>query len=417
MAIWLSSFARGVSHRVAGGAQSPTRLYVVAACLALVECASAAAPKEASGEAGVALERVVRARPDIPAVVAIARDGELLLSRAVSGGPPTDTCAAVGLLATALLQQRLAQSGVAGSSQLRALLPDVDSSLGDLTLSELATHGTPLPSFAGAIIFEPPSFESVLDAVVSGLPDEAPGSARGEASVANLYLLERALAEYGPKAVGCRERSRETPGAHAAIPSPIATTEALALALSLSDGATQPGALESLGDEPLWIATHEEPGTRAFAAWLPRDRTALFVVVASERVDPEPLARDLLAELRGPSHGARSASPLLRRAEQLPSSSASESWRGPWELVPEDATRAERELPAELRNCLAVLVVEPIGSSLRLEPRCLGPFVLLQRESEDRFVHPREGIALRGTPEEGPTLLVGAFSGRLRRCP
>jgi hypothetical protein len=389
-------------------------LLAVAACLALVDCASATAPLEASGEASVALDRVARARPDTPAIVAIARDGELLLSRAVSGGPPVDTCAAGGVLATALLQQRLSQSGVAGSSRLRALLPDVDPSLGDLTLSELATHGTPLPSFAGAIVFEPPTFESVLDAVVSGLPDEAPSPARPEASVANLYLLERALTVRDPKAPGCRERSRETPRTHAAIPSPIATTELLALALSLSDGATLPyGALESLGDEPLWIATHEEPGTRAFAAWLPSDHTALFVVVASERIDPEPLARDLLAELRG----GRSASPLLRRAEQLPPRPASESWRGPWELVPEDATRVERELPAELRACLAILVVEPIGSSLRLEPSCLGPFVLLRGERGDRFVDPREGIVLHGTPEAGPTLVVGAFSGRLRRRP
>jgi hypothetical protein len=418
MADWLSSFAGGVSPRMEGGSRWPTSRCIFAASMVLLGCGSAAGPLESSWDTGAALDRAVGSSPSVPAIVAVARDGELLLLRAVSDGPPTDTCAAVGLLATSLLQQRLSDSGVSRASRLGAILPGVEPPLGALELSALATHATLLPSFSGAVVFEPPTPESVLDAIVGALPDEEPAPRRPEASVANLYLLERALAAGYARPLACRRRSPEAREARAAIPSPVATADALARALSLADEAALPlGARESLGDEPLWTGEHEEPGTRAFAALLPRDHIALFVIVPSERFDPEPLARDLLAELRGAPRLDRPTREDAPPSRALRHAAAPESWRGRWELVPDDAARAERELPAGLRTCLELLVLEPIGSNVRISPRCLGPFVLVPTgDPGGGFAAPHEGLQLRPTAA-GPELRLGAFAARLRRAP
>lgn len=420
MADWLSSFACGVSPRMEGGWQSTLRMRVAAACLSLVGCRAAVAPSEAALDVGAALDRAVVAHPDVPALVAVAQRGELLVLRAVSGGPPSDTCADVGLLATSLLQQRLAQSGVSTGSRLGAALPEVESALGSLALSELASHRTSLPDFRGAVVFEPPTPESVLDAVVSALPDEAPAPRSPEASVANLYLLERALTASDPKPPECRRGPRPARGAHAAIPSPIATADELVRALSRTDATALPfGAHEALGEEPLWTATHEEPGARAFAAWLPREGTAVLVLAHTDRIDPEPLGRDLLLELRGSRslHDGRSLASVGSRPDTLLDAAGPEFWRGTWELVPEDAARMERELPPELRRCLAHLVVVPVGSNVRVEPACLGPVVLTPIDGlGGGFADRREGLELRSTPG-GPALRVGAFSGRLQRRP
>jgi hypothetical protein len=411
MADWLSSFASGVSPRMEGGARLARSAAIAAAYGAMLGCGSAPAPRVSVPDPQAALDRAVALRPDTPALVAIARAGEGLLVRSVSGGPPTNTCARVGLLATALLQERLAQAEVPPNTPLGEIIPGVGDPLGGMVLSDLASHRTPLPSFLGAVTFEASSLESVRETVLAALPDDGPLDGSPEPSVANLYWLERALEARGSASdpSRCSEGLAPETGARAALPSPLASAADIVVAISRDETPPLFGVWESAGDEPLWTASHEEPGARAFAARFSKDGTALLVLTQSEQVDPEPLARELLAQLRG-LQAARVSAPPADRAPADP-----ESWRGRWAWIDEDAVRAEQELPPALRACLAELTIEPVGQQLELEPKCLGPLVLSPTfDSTAGFANAREGVEL-GLSGGRATLRVGAFIGRLRR--